>query len=559
MATSTHSNPVYYSLSSIPPTGQKSTTRTVVLERGPEHNGFGLYLAEDVPTGLYVVTVERNSPAANANIQPGDRVLAVNGQLVSSMTENPKDMVVKAAVNSQSFTLTVQSTDIFKTIDMPLASSFLENNNNNTIKHLYENNLNKPQRPEKRTINATLDLESYLKSLFANENIQISPSATNNNEFLLTSNRHSASSKDSHSLPSRHLNTDNYKQESHRPHHHHHHRRRRQHHPKQPVLVTKETQTSANEDEDEDDNIQQSSHSSGFRQYPSHPTMGTSQRILRTHASNGSPESKPSSSKKIPQLAAKLSSPSSDDTIHDALQKSPSKSQHMADIVGAAIAAERNRGKPTSHDANIHEQTSSPEPTPVSEPNAVFSQEQNPPPPYTETADPEIPINDQGNDDGESYNVRNAQEDREPEPPAEPTFVATPADRGEGLHEIHLHRSPDFQGFGFHLQFNKLYYLVHRVEEGSPADVGGLRGNDVILKINDQTTDKMTHAVFVQIVNASTEVVFIVQHIDAYIRSNPVPPRNPEVASAVSTAITEENEKRKSGGLSKALNKLASR
>jgi C-terminal processing protease CtpA/Prc len=132
MATSTQSNPVYYSLS----TDKNPTSRTVVLNKRPGHSGFGVYLGEDVPSGLYIVTVERNSPAADANIQPGDRVLAVNGQLVSSMSGNPKDMVVKAATNSESLTLTIQSTDIFQTLNIPLINSYSDNNKSTKQKPL---------------------------------------------------------------------------------------------------------------------------------------------------------------------------------------------------------------------------------------------------------------------------------------------------------------------------------------------------------------------------------------------------------------------------------------
>jgi C-terminal processing protease CtpA/Prc len=134
MASSIHSNPVYYSLASLS-SRQNPPTKTVVLHKRPDHNGFGVYIGEDVPSGLYIVTVERNSPASDADIQPGDRVLAINGQAVSSMSTNPKDTLIKAATNSQSLSLTVQSTDIYQTLDIPLANSTKDNHTHQKRKH----------------------------------------------------------------------------------------------------------------------------------------------------------------------------------------------------------------------------------------------------------------------------------------------------------------------------------------------------------------------------------------------------------------------------------------
>lgn len=146
MATITQSNPVYYSS-----TSDKQSSRTVVLHKRSSQNGFGIYLGEDVPSGLYIVTVDRNSPASEANIQPGDRVLAVNGQLVSSMSENPKDIVVKAASNSDTLTLIIQTTDIFQSLNLPLVNSYSRNNNNNKQE--------KQSYSSKQTINMSTDLQ----------------------------------------------------------------------------------------------------------------------------------------------------------------------------------------------------------------------------------------------------------------------------------------------------------------------------------------------------------------------------------------------------------------
>lgn len=128
MQTNVQSNPIYYSLSSFT-SGQNSSTRDVVLHRHPGHNGFGIFIGEDVPSGIYIVTVERNSPAEQANIQPGDRIIAVNGQLVSSMTTSPKEVIANEAGKSQSLSLRIRSTDIFETLNSQSNNQIKDNNN----------------------------------------------------------------------------------------------------------------------------------------------------------------------------------------------------------------------------------------------------------------------------------------------------------------------------------------------------------------------------------------------------------------------------------------------
>lgn len=147
MASTVQSNPVYYSLSSLSST-RNSASHTVVLHKRPDHEGFGVYIGEDIPSGLYVVTVERNSPASYANIQPGDRVLAVNGQLVASMSMNPKEMLIKAAGKADSLTLTIQSTNILQSLDIPAPNSYQDNND-----------YSKKKQPAKQTLPVNSDLE----------------------------------------------------------------------------------------------------------------------------------------------------------------------------------------------------------------------------------------------------------------------------------------------------------------------------------------------------------------------------------------------------------------
>jgi hypothetical protein len=99
----------------------------------------------------------------------------------------------------------------------------------------------------------------------------------NNNEYILTSDHNAKSLPNFHSFQPQQYRSSSHQQE----HHHHHHRRHPHRHSKQAFHETKETQTSINDDQDE--NIQQLS---STRQYPSQPSMGTSQRILRNLSSN---------------------------------------------------------------------------------------------------------------------------------------------------------------------------------------------------------------------------------------------------------------------------------
>jgi len=151
-----------------------------------------------------------------------------------------------------------------------------------------------------------------------------------------------------------------------------------------------------------------------------------------------------------------------------------------------------------------------------------------------------------------AYNVRDAEEHQA----AAATVVEVSHD--EGLREIHLHRSPDFQGFGFHLQYNKIYYLVQSVEADSPAQQAGLRANDVIHSINHQTTTNMPHGVFVETVNSNSDIDLTVQTLDAFLRAHPPPVRNQQMAAAVAAVINNDSDKRK-GVASKTLGKLTNR
>ncbi len=131
---------------------------------------------------------------------------------------------------------------------------------------------------------------------------------------------------------------------------------------------------------------------------------------------------------------------------------------------------------------------------------------------------------------------------------------------GDGLHEVHLSRSPNFQGFGFHLQYNKAYYVIIRVESNSPAERAGLRVNDIIRKVNDQSTEQMLHENFVQLINSSTEVVFLVQPYDDYYRANPHVPMISDNNNNNTTVINNKNDaEKRQNMLSKAFTKFKTR
>lgn len=92
---------------------------TVVLEKNRTYPHFGVFIGRDIPSGLYVVTIEPQSPAAQANIQPGDRVLAINGQLVSSFIDDPTDIIYRLAYQTERLTLSLTRSNTIKYIDLP--------------------------------------------------------------------------------------------------------------------------------------------------------------------------------------------------------------------------------------------------------------------------------------------------------------------------------------------------------------------------------------------------------------------------------------------------------
>ncbi|CAF4845262.1 unnamed protein product, partial [Rotaria sp. Silwood2] len=75
---------------------------TILLNKCSGQHSFGIYMSGHRRSGIYIITMESNSPAADANIRPGDRVLAINGQPVSKIS---KKIFLKIANNAQSLIL----------------------------------------------------------------------------------------------------------------------------------------------------------------------------------------------------------------------------------------------------------------------------------------------------------------------------------------------------------------------------------------------------------------------------------------------------------------------
>ena len=130
----------------------------------------------------------------------------------------------------------------------------------------------------------------------------------------------------------------------------------------------------------------------------------------------------------------------------------------------------------------------------------------------------------------------------------------------DDLREIHLRRTSNFQGFGFHLEYNKIFYIIQKIEENSPAARSGLRTRDIILQINQEPTDNMTHTSFVKKVNDSPEIHFLVQNYDSYRRAHPeISSTNQVKNNTPNTPIKTNTPSKSRNTLRRVLSKLKSR
>ena len=118
--------------------------------------------------------------------------------------------------------------------------------------------------------------------------------------------------------------------------------------------------------------------------------------------------------------------------------------------------------------------------------------------------------------------------------------VSSMSDDDDGIREVRLIRTPNFLGFGFHLQYNRIFFMIHHVEPNSPAEIGGLHPQDVIRRINDQPTDQMPHKTFLEIINANIQVILLVQPYDKFLRDNPQA-LNPPPPMPMPPAYKKEN------------------
>ncbi|UJR14710.1 hypothetical protein I4U23_001703 [Adineta vaga] len=415
--------------------------RTVVLQKRADHHNFGIYIGEDIPSGIYIVTIEPNSPAAEANIQPGDRVLAFNGQLVSLLLKHAKNTLVQTAANAQTLTLSIESTNILGAINESKPYSLDDGN------HHY---------PSTSTNHIDHDLEKYIKSLFSDPTLHIIAAPSSHaNEYILISDKN----------PSQPY----YPRHSER-------RRKRRHRPRKELSAITNQEQQIN---------QQST--STLRAVPS---MGTSHVMLRNTQNNPTPNT--------------------NNTVN------------------------QNPGRvPTNPPYNSAPQ--------------LVNNESNPivnPPAYTATVPPLV-----------NSQVPNRIPNQQPLRGENSVLSSSGTD--QNLREVNIHRSPDFQGFGFHLQYNKVYYIIQRIESGSPAERSGLKENDVIREINHQSTDRMSHNSLVEVINENTHIKFLVQPFDDYFRSNPHVPLRPDTRQPVPT-VKNDGDKRPTM-LTKALTKLKSR
>ncbi|CAF1456051.1 unnamed protein product [Rotaria sordida] len=145
---------------------------------------------------------------------------------------------------------------------------------------------------------------------------------------------------------------------------------------------------------------------------------------------------------------------------------------------------------------------------------------------------------------GESPNLTKIQENQQQTETSQSDMDIIPSSiQGEEIHVVHLCRTTDYDGYGFRLQYNKSYFLVHEIENDSPAAKSGLHVNDIILSLNQQLTENMSHATFVELLTDNSNLDCIVQPFEKFLHSNHPATLNRQAISIISTDHNNDDKK----------------
>ncbi|CAF3651245.1 unnamed protein product [Rotaria socialis] len=513
---------------------------TVVLHKRSDQQSFGLYIGEDYPFGVYIITIEPHSPAAEANVHAGDRIISVNGQMVSKMSTNPKETVSNIAKRAQRLTLSIQSSNIYDLIDKPSMIDF--NNNKTTTTTTTTNNNNNKYRYDAPTQSHGLDqnLENYIKSLFSAENLQIVRAPSGNPyEFVLLSDRNSFQptlrNTDRHNETKEKIQT--------------------------PIDQKPKEKIQTPIDQKPKENIQT-------------PTDQKPKENIQTPTDQKPKENIQTPIDQKPQ-----------ENIQTPPQQQVTPSRGLSNLIlRNPLAANANEpsNSPTTNSLPITPPIiKNPEPGPgeTAKVNRVsflgnqsgpeFSQQQQPGSVYPQQQQPRtVTLNRQAGPTDPSEPGPVYRQQQQPRPVA-PNRQAGPTDPSEQppltntpwLREIHLKRAPNLNSFGFDVKYNQMYYLVTAIEPNSPAAQSGLQKNDVIQKVNNQPVENMSHTTFLDIMSMNKEATLLVQILDDCLQRNPATQRP---ISTVSTTTTNGDNNKSKGDqrksvLSRALSKFKNR
>ncbi|CAF2073572.1 unnamed protein product [Rotaria magnacalcarata] len=481
----------------------KPTEHTVVLHKRSDQQSFGLYIGEDYPVGVYIITIEPDSPAAQGNVHAGDRIISVNGQMVSKMATNPKETVSNIAKNAHSLTLSIQPSNIYDLIDKPSTIDF--NNNKITTNANTNTNTNTNTNYDYRygapmqSHDLDQNLENYIKSLFSAENIQIVRAPSGNPyEFVLISDRNSF--QPTFRNTNRHNETKENIQTL------------IDQKPKENIQTLIDQKPKENIQTLIDQKPKENTQTPLQQQVT--PSTGISNLILRNSlAANANESNNSETSNSLPIIPSIIKNP----------EPRP------------AETAKVNR-------VSFHENQSGPEFSEQQQPESVYSQQQQ-----------SGPVFPQQQQSGPVTLNRQAE-------PTDPSEQA-PLTNTPWLREIHLKRAPNLNVFGFDVKYNQMYYLVTAIEPNSPAAKYGLQENDVIRKLNNQPVENMSHTTFLDIISMNKEVTLLVQILDDYLQRNPATQRP---ISTVSTTTTNSNSNESKGDqrksvLSRVLSKFKNR